>query len=1311
MTVAPIHCIIPFQRKYLYVLANSIDSNIGSLMHPVFSVTSEEIQNLTDVQARELVARLCKSELRVKDISSAAVSWGGDQRAKDGGVDVRVDVSPPRGIGGYVKKDRCAFQVKAETFGASKIPGEMAPKGALRPAILDLAASGGAYVIASTRDNLSDSSLADRKAAMEKCLARFSLAGKVEIDFFDCRRIADWVEQHPAMAIWVKSASGKPLVGWKPYGPWAYQEHDADAEYLIDDRVKIFVPEADEGIDVSSAIRRLRTDLSRSVSVRLVGLSGVGKTRLVQALFDKRICTDQPALDPENVIYADLSDTVAPQPVMMVESLVESAADCVVVVDNCGPDVHQRLTEIAKRPGSKIRLITVEYDIRDDLPEGTVCYRLEGSSDEIIKSLLKRRFNLLSENDVDKIAEFSDGNARVAYALASTSEAKGELARLRDSELFHRLFHQKNVESSELLICAETASLLYSFDGQNASDGSEISILAGLAEVSEVAFLRNVIQLQRRGLVQQRGKWRAVLPHAISNRLAANAVEMYQPERLKRLLIDNASGRVARSFSRRLGYLHISRRAAEMVSSWLKPDGLLGDLTTLNDLGRAIFSNVAPVSEEAALAALERAVTDSDFTSTDNLSRREFARVARSIAYDPRFFDRAVQVLVRFALAEPVHYNYEPARDVLRSLFFCRLSGTEAKSAQRSQVVRTLLFSTDERERKLGFVLLDAALEAWHFTSLHGFEFGARRRGFGWWPRTQDDVREWYTPFLSIAVELGGTNTNQGREARSVLGESVRGLWVRARLTDEIVRVAEVLKAIDGWPDGWLGTRRILQWDKDALSGESLTQLRTLEIELRPRDLRAQIGARVLARGSFTDDIDPIETEEGERAGAASRFRTSEKVAENLGKSAAHEESLLLEILPDLLRHSSNSKVWNFGFGIGQESGDVVGLMEKARALIVDALSGSLSLIFIRGVLSGWHKANPMQVASFLDRALYDEVWGKWFPELQLCVQLDTSGYERLSKSLELGTSPIWQYQYLGMGRATDPLSIGQISNLVVGISKKLNGLAVAFDVLSMVIHCAAEKDDLYRSKLGRFSVEFLRNLDWSNFPTDNDSLDHDLNVILEFALGAPEAEADKLDILRNLIAFERSSPRSYSYKRGQLLAPFFKYYPRATLDAIYVPDDDGAFRTAMRVVSETNIDREETAVWRVPADALIEWCETSPTDRFVFAAETCRLFEKSSEDSESQTIADVAVRILAAADDKGRVLNIFISRFRPKSWSGPLSAVLRERLPLLGKLNSTGDSAMQGKIDEAQKEFSDWISKEEKREENEERARSESFE
>jgi hypothetical protein len=1248
------------------------------------------------------------SELRAHGTSTAGVSWGGDQRAKDGGVDVRIEVDPPIGISGYVKNDRCAFQVKAETFSAFKIPGEMAPKGVIRPAIADLAGNGGAYIIASTRDNLSDSSLADRKAAMTSCLSSFGLAGKIEVDFFDCRRIADWVEQHPAMAIWVKVASGKPLAGWRPYGPWAYQEHDTNAEYLIDDRVKVFVPDAEEGCDVLTAIRRLRMDLSKNVSLRMVGLSGVGKTRLIQALFDKRLCPDQPALDSNNVIYADLSDPVTPQPSVMIDALVGSGGDCVVVVDNCGPDVHQRLTEIAKRPESKIRLVTVEYDIRDDLPEGTVCYRLDGSSDEIIRALLQRKNNFLSQNDIDKIVEFSDGNARVAFALASTTQMRGELARLRDSELFQRLFHQKNVVSDELLKCAEAASLLYSFDGEDISPTSEVGILAKLAEVSEASFQRNVVQLQRRGLVQQRGKWRAVLPHAISNRLAANAMEVCNTELLTRLLIDNASDRVATSFSRRLGYLHESRQAVEIVSTWLKAGERLSDLNKLNDVGRAIFNNVAPVNEEAALAALEQAVVNNNFTSTENRSRYRFARLARSIAYDARFFDRAVEVLGRFALAEPTDYNYEPIRDMLKSLFHCQLSGTEAESLQRSRYVRTLLMSVDDRERKLGLVLLDAALEAWNFTSVYGFEFGARKRGFGWWPQTQEDVRGWYTPFLNIAIEIGGTDTSQGREARLVLGESVRGLWVRAGLAHEIATLVKPLKAIDGWPEGWLGLRRIIHWDKASLSSDSLSQLMTLERELAPVDLRARIGAKVIARGSFAHDIDVVESDD---ADVVSSFKASEMIAEDLGKAAAHDEPLLIGLIPDLLRDASNSKVWSFGFGVGKECSGIRSILQRARCVIAEAGSASMSLLFVRGLLSGRSKVKPAEVEDFLDSALHDEVWGRWLPELQVRVELDATGYQRLSKSLDLGIAPIWQYQYVGLGRATDPLSIDQISNLISVIGNKEGGLPVAIDIFRMVVHCADQKDEDYRSDLRRASIDFLRNLDWLNVDNGNGGIDHDIDVILEFALGAAGATPEKLELLNSLVVSERSRRRPYVRERGRVLAPFFKHFPKETLDAVYVPDEDGTYQTAERIVSRIDSDRRETAVQKVPTEALIDWCDTSPTDRYVFAAETCRLFEKDSEEAKPQSISNTAVRVLAAADDKQKVLRIFIDRFRPRSWSGNLSAILRERLPLLAELNPSNDPEVSSKIAGAQLLFAEWISASEKSEEADERARSGSFE
>lgn len=1282
-------------------------------MNPIFRIDTGTIQRLDDTQARELVARLCKSELRSKDVSQSFVTWGGDQRAKDGGVDVRVDISQGNEITGYIPSDRCAFQVKAENFTKSKIGPEMAPKGKLRPAIVDLADSGGAYVIVSTKDDCSDSFLKDRVEAMAECISSHGLTGKVELDFYDARKIADWVEQQPAIANWVRHVLGESLTGWKPYGPWAYMETEISAEYLVDDRVKIFVPNSDDGRDVLSAIMQLRTDLSRNVSVRIVGLSGVGKTRLVQALFDDRVCEEQPALDSENVLYTDLSDNPSPQPIAMMEALVSDGADCIVVVDNCGSDVHQRLTEIAKLPGSKIKLVTIEYDIRDDLPEGTVCYRLEGSTDTVIKDLLKRHFRALSDNDLDKIAEFSDGNARVAYALAATSENQGELARLRDSDLFKRLFVQKNTENDELLRCAETASLLYSFDGENKSDDSELALLSALAEVSVATFTRHVAGLQRRGLVQQRGKWRAVLPHAISNRLAVQALENLPYDILVRNLIEDTTDRVIRSFSRRLGFLHEAKVAREMARKWLVPNGRLGELTQITELECQILSNIAPLDQKASLDAIERAIGNSDFLQPYNQNRYRIIRLTRSLAYEPELFDKAAEILIQLALTESENGNSNSAWNMLISLFYCHLSGTESLPEQRSKIVRELLSSPDEKRQRLGFETLKAALESWHFTSHFGFEFGARRRGYGWSPRTQDDIMTWYKPIIEIAVEVGETKTAKGREARVVLGESVRGLWVRAKLCSEVCSAAKLLSAVDGWPEGWLGTRRVLQWDKDRISKESLLMLENLEQSLAPHDLRAKIGAKILARGSFSDELDE---EDDETDSASNRYRRAEKEAKELGRTAALVDGLLSELLPDLLHHSANNKVFRFGFGAGLELRDANSLIVEMRAIVEGADNSSISLLFLRGFISGWHESRPAETSSFLNEALTDEVWALWFAELQLQIVLDDIGYERLLTSLNIGKTSVWQYQYLAMGGNTDPLTVDQVLTLVEAIgSRPGNSFIVAIDVLAMVIFCSKEKDEDYRGNLAAACTVFLRDLDWSKIELDRGRGQHDLGEVLEFALAGSDSENEIIEILRNLVAYERSQNRSFSPDRKKLLTSFFKHYPTQTLDAVYIADEDGKYRTAIRTISDLDNDREETAIQNVPLDQLIEWCEISPADRYLFAARTCRLFENATSDgiadASSLDLTEAARTIFTHAKDKEAVLHMFIDRFQPRIWSGSLARVLQERLPLLAKLNPNNDEPLGEQIAEAEDALKKTIAAIETEEEAEERDQSGSFE
>jgi hypothetical protein len=106
----------------------------------------------------------------------------------------------------------------------------------------------------------------------------------------------------------------QPLSGWRPLENWSPAPADADGGYLSDDaaRLRDLRTPKDGALGIGDGIARLRSLLSvPGGMVRLTGLSGTGKTRLLEALLDPAI-GDQP-LDSAHAIYADIGHE-APQP-------------------------------------------------------------------------------------------------------------------------------------------------------------------------------------------------------------------------------------------------------------------------------------------------------------------------------------------------------------------------------------------------------------------------------------------------------------------------------------------------------------------------------------------------------------------------------------------------------------------------------------------------------------------------------------------------------------------------------------------------------------------------------------------------------------------------------------------------------------------------------------------------------------------------------------------------------------------------------------------------------------------------------------
>ena len=180
-------------------------------------------------------------------------------------------------------------------------------------------------------------------------------------------------------------------------------------------------------------IHQLSDLYKSSTSSRLIGTSGLGKTRLVQALFDERV--GEQALDPNYAFYTDIADNPSPNPIAFAEQLIAKRTRAVLVIDNCPPELHRNLTKLIANSRSLVSLLTVEYDVRDDLPEETNVFRLEPASEEVIEKLILTRFKHISEVDAETIARLTGGNARIAIALASTVKTTETVSGLHDVEV------------------------------------------------------------------------------------------------------------------------------------------------------------------------------------------------------------------------------------------------------------------------------------------------------------------------------------------------------------------------------------------------------------------------------------------------------------------------------------------------------------------------------------------------------------------------------------------------------------------------------------------------------------------------------------------------------------------------------------------------------------------------------------------------------------------------------------------------------------------------------------------------------------
>ena len=805
--------------------------------------------------------------------------------------------------------------------------------------------------------------------------------------------------------------------------------------------------------------------------------------------------------------------------------------------------MHAKLAQLVRTTGSSLSVLTIEYDIRDDQPEGTEVFEVEAASSELIRLLLQRRFPELSQVDAQTAAEFSGGNARIAIALAEAVERGGPLGSLRDAQLFERLFDQRRGADKSLLRMAEACALIYSFDGEDLSDEGELARIARVVGATPVEAYGHVAQLQSRDLVQSRGKWRAVLPHALANRLAAAALKNIPYAVVKRYLVDDASERLVKSFARRLGYLDKSSEARNIVRGWFGREGWIGPhVWNLSEFGKEVFRNCLPADPEGGLRALEVGLP-SHGSDEPIITGDYVARALRSLAWDATLFERCVWLLEKIAVYGEGKTRQDAANRH-RRLFYLYLSGTHASTTQRVAAVRRLLSSTVPAEQRLGLAALGAMLEATHFSSDYDFQFGGRSRDYGFHPRTWEELDHWYRTGLELAVDVALSYSPSAEGARKALAEKFRGLWCREPLRDELENAIAKLAMKNFWPEGWIAVKQTRLFDAKDKTSKEYARLSVLALTLRPRDLRDRVRGTVLLSALGVSDFDDFDLNNPDSL----RIDTERKEEEafHLGAEVGKNEAAFKELLPEII--SGRGNLFHFGRGLASGSSSP----QKMWDLMVEELARTSpsppGVAAFCGMLWELNAATSNLPNKWLDQAIGQPPLAPYFPELQRSVAINARGINRLIRSLEIGKASIESYRATSFNLGNADIPASDAANFMHALAKAPGGDSVAIHGLSMAFAVDRQNKRAHARELVAVGRELLCGIEFNRNRREED---YYLPGVIDGCLADSEGYAATKTICGNLLTAARAH-NAHGSEHGKLLRSLLAAQPEAAMDALF---------------------------------------------------------------------------------------------------------------------------------------------------------------
>jgi hypothetical protein len=342
-------------------------------------------------------------------------------------------------------------------------------------------------------------------------------------------------------------------------------------------------------------------------------------------------------------------------------------------------------------------------------------------------------------------------------------------------------------------------------------------------------------------------------------------------------------------------------------------------------------------------------------------------------------------------------------------------------------------------------VALDAVLISHHFSSTGSFDFGARSRDWGWQPRLDKDVSDWFTEAIRLAIELVPHLT----DVREILARHVRELWSYGGCHDALNRAATAIIRERPWNEGWIAFRTALRIEGKKMPEDIRAKLKQISDRLKPLDLLNEARGVVLNRGGswdFADGEDDGDTD-------MSVWERASRIAQNIGRLLAKDPDVRGKFLAELLIAPQALRSFDCGRGLAEGTEDLDAMWRELVSAYGNAEAETRSATILGGFLYGAHQRNPNFTPPVLEAAIDSPALAPLLPYLQSRIDLDEEGIARLRRAIAKGVLVSANFRVIATGVVSNspPVALGM---LLEDIATLPDGVEMGLDILRMSAFC-----------------------------------------------------------------------------------------------------------------------------------------------------------------------------------------------------------------------------------------------------------------